>query len=366
MSLRSFGFACVPSSNPPIEPAAIDEVGTVSRQLRETLGRDLVGQSAFIDQLVVTLLAGGHALVEGVPGLAKTRAVQAMAAATSLEFSRIQFTPDLMPADITGGNVLTDTSLADGTPFRFEKGPVFANLVLADEINRTPPKTQAALLQCMEERTVSAGGVDHSLPNPFFVFATQNPIEQGGTYPLPEAQLDRFLLKCRVGYPSAAEEQRIYRNHAFAEPWSHSAEAETPAIDGETLLRIQRVVAGVECGELVLDYVTRLVRESRPESTTSDEIRESVHWGIGPRGGLALLAAARARAAMRGRPLVEPGDIQAMIEPCFEHRLLPSYQAASNRMTTVAILQRLGEHVPFRANARTAAVAKFLRPRRTS
>jgi MoxR-like ATPase len=311
------------------------------RAARDAIGRQIagviVGQEAVVEQLLVALFARGHCILEGVPGLAKTLLVRTLARCLSLEFNRIQFTPDLMPSDITGTDVMYEDRGSGERVFKFLRGPLFANVVLADEINRTPPKTQAALLEAMQEQQVSAGGKRHALPNPFFVLATQNPIEQEGTYPLPEAQLDRFLLKIFVGYPSDDEERRIYRlttSDSHFEP--------TPVIAGEEMLKLQHIVRRVPISDLCVDYVARLVRATRPADAIAPAfVKKWVLWGVGPRGGQSLIMSARARAALDGRPEVAVEDIRAMAAPVLRHRLVLNYASESEGQTTETIVKML-------------------------
>ena len=301
----------------------------------------MVGQDEVIDLLLVCLFAGGHGLFVGVPGLAKTLLVSSLAQALDLEFSRIQFTPDLMPADITGSEVLEDDPASGKRRFRFVPGPVFCNLLLADEINRTPPKTQAALLQSMQERTVTAGGRTHELSAPFHVFATQNPIEQEGTYPLPEAQLDRFMVQIAVGYPDADAEREIV---AMGRP---SNEALTPVLSPVELIEHQKLVRRIPVPPSVVDHVVALLRASRPgESECPSAIRELVRWGAGPRAGQQLVMAAQAHAALQGRAAVTVQDVRALAGPVLEHRLVRSFAAESRGVGSAEIVEQILAAVP--------------------
>ena len=298
-------------------------------QLREAIGQAIVGQAEVVEQLLIGLLAGGHCLLEGVPGLGKTLLVRSLGQALDLQFRRIQFTPDLMPSDIIGTEILEEDHGTGRRMFKFQKGPVFTHLLLADELNRTPPKTQAALLEAMQEHTVSYGGITHPLPSPFFVLATQNPLEQAGTYPLPEAQLDRFLLHIRVPYPSEAEE------HAILARTTGSAEARVPRVlDGEALLRLQRHVRGVHIGDALLSWINRLVRSTRPAQAASDDVRNWVRWGAGPRAGQSLVLASKARALMHGRFAATREDVVALAAPVMRHRILLSFAAEAERVST--------------------------------
>ncbi len=309
--------------------------------IEEELARRVIGQRPVIQQVLAAILTRGHCLLVGVPGLAKTLLVSTLAEITSLSFKRIQFTPDLMPSDITGAMVIDE--LPDGKrAFRFVPGPVFANLVLADEINRTPPKTQAALLQAMQERQVSIGAQTHDLPKPFFVVATQNPIEQEGTYPLPEAQLDRFMFNVWVDYPSLAEEQRILAATTQAEP----APLRTVLSDRQ-LLNMQRVVAAVPATDYAVDYAARLVRASRPVDPSSPAfVRKYLDWGAGPRAGQCLIWAAKAFAAMDGRYSLSLDDLRHAAIPVLRHRLACNFAAQAEGMDSVAIIRKLIEAVP--------------------
>ena len=302
----------------------------------EELGKHIVGQRDVIEQMLVAVLTRGHCLLVGVPGLAKTLMVSTLAEITSLKFKRIQFTPDLMPSDITGTNVIDETP--DGRrEFRFVPGPVFANIVLADEINRAPPKTQAALLQSMQERQVSIGSVTHSLPNPFFVIATQNPIEQEGTYPLPEAQLDRFMFNVWVDYPTLEEEQRIL---------SQTTGRESPprriVLSDRQLLNMQKLIATIPVTQYIIDYAARLVRASRPDNPSApDFIGKFVDWGAGPRAGQGLIWAGKAFAALDGRYSVSLADIRRAAVPVLRHRIACNFAAQAQDLDSVKIVHKL-------------------------
>jgi MoxR-like ATPase len=310
--------------------------------IRSQVARTIIGQDHVVEQLMVCLFARGHCILEGVPGLAKTLLVRTLARSLSLDFNRIQFTPDLMPSDITGTEVMYEDRATGERHFRFVNGPLFANVVLADEINRTPPKTQAALLEAMQERQVSAGGKRHALPDPFFVLATQNPIEQEGTYILPEAQLDRFLLKVFVGYPDEVEEQNIYRITG-----AESGNVPQPVLGAEEMLALQEIVRKVPTSDFCVNYVSRLVRSTRPQEKASPQfIRDWVLWGVGPRGGQALLMAARARAALDGRPEVDVDDIKAMATAVLRHRIVLNYNAESQGQTSETVINRLMAEIP--------------------
>jgi len=304
--------------------------------LRAAIGQAIVGQDAVVEQLLIALIAGGHCLMEGVPGLGKTLLVRSLGAALALDFRRVQFTPDLMPSDILGTELLEEDHGTGKRHFRFQQGPIFTNLLLADELNRTPPKTQAALLEAMQERTVSYGGTTYTLPDPFFVLATQNPIEQAGTYPLPEAQLDRFLLHVRVDYPSEAEERAIIAQT------TGSRTATVPRVLGaEDVLVLRRWVRDVHLGEDLLDWITRIVRASRPGDGMPDAIRTYVRWGAGPRAGQSLVLAAKARALLQGRLAATRDDILALAAPVLRHRLILSFAAEAEGVSPDQVVARL-------------------------
>jgi MoxR-like ATPase len=295
-------------------------------RLREAIGRAVVGQQEAVEQLLIGLLAGGHCLLEGVPGLGKTLLVRTLGKALSLDFHRIQFTPDLMPSDIIGTEILEEDHSTGKRFFKFQKGPVFTNLLLADELNRTPPKTQAALLEAMQEHTVSYAGTTHALPEPFFVLATQNPIEQAGTYPLPEAQLDRFLLHVRVDYPSESEERAILQQT------TGRAGGDVPSVmDANEVLTLRRMTRDVHVSDDVVAWITRLVRSTRPAFTDIPEVREFVRWGAGPRAGQSLVLASKARALLHGRLAATREDVRALAPAVLRHRLLLSFARRPSR-----------------------------------
>ncbi|GGI90520.1 ATPase AAA [Polymorphobacter multimanifer] len=318
--------------------ALLDKLGG----LRAAVGQAIVGQTEVVEQLLIGLFAGGHCLLEGVPGLGKTLLVKSLGEALKLEFRRVQFTPDLMPSDILGTELLEEDHGTGKRHFRFQPGPVFTNLLLADELNRTPPKTQAALLEAMQEKTVSYGGVTHVLPKPFFVLATQNPLEQAGTYPLPEAQLDRFLLLIRVDYPSEAEEHDILAATTGGKP------GVVPAVMGEAdVLALQRLVREVHLSEDLLLWITRLVRASRPAENAPETIAKYVRWGAGPRAGQALVLTAKARALLQGRLAATREDVMALAAPVMRHRLLLSFAAEAEGCTADDVVAALLRAVPF-------------------
>ncbi len=296
-----------------------EKAGETLAAVKAEIAKAVFGQERVIELALSAILAGGHALLIGAPGLAKTRLVEAMSAALGLQSNRIQFTPDLMPSDILGSEVL-DESAAGERSFRFIRGPIFTQLLMADEINRASPRTQSALLQAMQEKHVSIAGVRHDLPRPFHVLATQNPIEQEGTYPLPEAQLDRFLLKIDVDYPDLDTERRI-----LVETTGLADDAPQAALDGEKLIALQALVRKMPVGEKVLDAILRLVREARPEQSSDDRVKSLVDWGPSPRAGQALMLAARSRALLRGRFAPSLEDVEALAEPALGHRMAMRY-----------------------------------------
>jgi MoxR-like ATPase len=310
--------------------------------MRGELGRVIVGQSEVIEQVLIAVFSRGHALLEGVPGLAKTLLVSSLAEATHLGFKRIQFTPDLMPSDVTGTEVIQEDPISGQRQYKFLPGPLFTNMILADEINRTPPKTQAAMLEAMQERQVSAGGKSHLLPAPFFVLATQNPLEQEGTYPLPEAQLDRFLLYIRVDYPTPAEEWEIARRVTGGQMGRIA-----PLLTGDDILALQDLVTRVPISDQVLGYAWALVRATRPNTQEApDFIHRWVAWGAGPRGLLTLVTCAKARAILHGRYHATLGDIQAIVKPSLRHRIAGNYAAQANNLTSDRLIDMLLEAIP--------------------
>ncbi|HSJ33338.1 MAG TPA: AAA family ATPase [Longimicrobiales bacterium] len=315
----------------------LERLAEVRRLLEQEIGRRVVGQQSIVEGLLIALLADGHALLVGVPGLAKTLLISTLADALDLQFSRIQFTPDLMPSDITGTEVLEEDRSTGRRMFRFVKGPIFANVVLADEINRTPPKTQAALLQAMQERAVTAAGDTMALDRPFFVLATQNPIEQEGTYPLPEAQLDRFMLELRIGYPTREEEEQVaMQTTGSAEPVVRSV------LGAEELVALQRLVRRVPAPPSLVSYAVRLVRSTRPEDEAAPELtRKYVSWGAGPRASQYLVLGAKARAALSGRGMPDLEDVRAVAPAVLRHRVVSSFQAEADGRTAADIVDEL-------------------------
>ena len=324
-----------------IAPSETDRLLAALAALREQVARRIVGQRDVMDEILMSLVAGGHVLLVGVPGLAKTLLVKSVAEAMRLEFRRIQFTPDLVPSDITGSEILEEHHGTGAREFRFVQGPVFANIVLADEINRAPPRTQAALLEAMQEHRVTAAGETMRLPEPFFVLATQNPIEQEGTYPLPEAQLDRFLFDVRVGYPAEDEEIEILRLTTGA-----AGAAPEPVLDATQARALQRLARDVPAAEPALRYAARLTRASRPDDPNApDLVKRYVRWGAGPRAGQALVLGAKAHALLAGRLAVTPADIRRVARPVLRHRVLPNFAAEAEGVTAERIVEALVEHV---------------------
>jgi MoxR-like ATPase len=305
-------------------------------QLKKEMGKVIVGQEAIVEEMLVAMLAGGHCLLEGVPGLAKTLMVRTLAQALDLDFRRIQFTPDLMPTDIVGTEVLEEDHGTGRRIFKFVKGPLFANIVLADEINRTPPKTQSALLEAMQEFSITYGGVTYPLERPFFILATQNPIEQAGTYPLPEAQLDRFLLYIRIGYPSAEEETRI-----LAATTGVRQPVVGAVLGGAEIRQLQGLVREVSISDELVGYVAALVRATRPGDGGDAYVREWVRWGAGPRAGQALILTAKARALSHGRYAVVMEDLHAMALPVLRHRVLVNFKAEAENIGSDDVTRHL-------------------------
>ena len=317
-------------------------VAAAHRRMIAALGQVIVGQEEVLELLLLGIFCRGHCILEGVPGLAKTLMISSLARLLSISFNRIQFTPDLMPSDITGTEILQEDKATGQRELRFVKGPIFAHLVLADEINRTPPKTQAALLQAMQEQHVTVSGRSFELPRPFFVLGTQNPIESEGTYPLPEAQLDRFMFKISVDYPTLADEVRI-----ATATTSRQAVVLEPVMGEADILRIQDVVRDVLVAEPVAEYAVRLVRASRPgDPTSSADTRRWLVWGAGPRACQSLLLGAKARALLDGRPNVSFADVRAVAKPVLRHRLVASFTAESEGVTTDRVIDRILQSLP--------------------
>jgi len=322
---------------PPDDVAAIDELGKTYQTFRAELGKAIVGQEQVIEQLAICLFARGHALLMGVPGLAKTLLVSSVAQTFHLSFNRIQFTPDLMPADITGTDIIQESGVGGKREFEFIKGPVFANIVLADEINRAPAKTQSAMLEAMQENKVTVLGKTYTLQPPFFVLATQNPIEQEGTYPLPEAQLDRFMFLIEVDYPTADEEKRIARETTGA-----ARQALSRLLDGEKVLAFQQLVRRVPVPDHLYDYAVKIVRRTRPGQPESPQwVKDTVGWGAGPRAVQYLILGAKSRAALRGAYMASLEDMEAVASSVLSHRVITNFSAESQGMTSKKIVERL-------------------------
>ena len=325
-----------------LEEQAIRGLTVAYQRMRSEIGKVIIGQDEVVDELLIAMFCKGHCLLVGVPGLAKTLLCSTIASILQLAFRRIQFTPDLMPSDITGTDVLHDDPETGRKTFQFIQGPLFTNVLLADEINRTPPKTQAALLEAMQERHVTVGSSTYRLSEPFFTLATQNPIEQEGTYPLPEAQLDRFMFNVLVQYPTSAEELRILKQTTGNEKPDL-----TPVLTGKQIQALQEVVRRVPCAEYNFIYARDLVRATRPgENEAPPFVRELVNWGAGPRAGQYLILGARARALLEGRFHVTTEDIKYVAKPVLRHRIMTTFQADSQGVTPDDIIERLLEHVP--------------------
>jgi MoxR-like ATPase len=321
---------------------SIEKLGKAYRTIREQMANVIVGQSEVIDQLLIALFSRGHCLLEGVPGLAKTLMISTLARCLSMSFSRVQFTPDLMPADITGTEVLQENRSTGQREFRFIQGPLFHNVILADEINRTPPKTQAALLEAMQERQVTVGQTRHVLPDPFFVLATQNPIEQEGTYALPEAQQDRFMFKVHVGYPNFAEEKQIAKQTTALQK-----DSVEQVLNGAEILELQRIVRQVPVTDHVVEFALALTRQTRVrQDGTPDFISEWLSWGAGPRAVQYLLLGGKARALLNGRTHVSTDDIIAMAKPVLRHRIVLNFAAESEGVTADQVIDKLIEVTP--------------------
>jgi len=319
----------------------LQEFSQHQQVMRTELQKIIVGQDEVIEQLLAAIFTRGHCLLEGVPGLAKTLMVSTLARILDIKFKRIQFTPDLMPSDITGTNVLEEDD-ARRRNFRFVEGPIFTNILLADEINRTPPKTQAALLQAMQEREVTVGQTTYALPDPFFTIATQNPIEQEGTYPLPEAQLDRFMFNIKVGYPSSDEEERI-----LAQTTRHDKPDIRKVLSAKAIVNLQKLVFSVAVSEYIVKYVARLVRATRPRDASAPPyVKELVDWGAGPRAGQFLIQGGKALAAMGGRFSVSIEDVRKIAIPVLRHRISTNFQAQAEGMSNEDVIEKLLQDVP--------------------
>jgi MoxR-like ATPase len=316
--------------------AAVERLNEGYKKIKSEIGKVIIGQDQVIEQLLIAILARGHCLFVGVPGLAKTLLISTLARTLDLKFSRIQFTPDLMPSDITGTELIEENRATGQREFRFIRGPIFANIILADEINRTPPKTQSALLQAMQEYEVTAAGVTNKLEKPFFVLATQNPIEQEGTYPLPEAQLDRFMFNIYVDYPSEAEENEIVRTTTSAYTTDVGV-----VMKAQEVLELQDLVRRVPVADSVIAYAVRMARATRPIESSSDYIRNWVSWGAGPRASQYMVLGAKTRAILHGRPTPSIEDVQTVARPVMRHRIVTSFSAEADGVTTLDIVDKL-------------------------
>lgn len=317
------------------------------RDLKKEIAKVIIGQEETVDQLLITFLAGGHALLEGVPGLAKTLMIRTLSQAIHLNFKRIQFTPDLMPSDIIGTEILEEDHTTGKKFFEFNKGPIFANIILADEINRTPPKTQAALLEAMQEFEVTYSGKTYKLDRPFFILATQNPIEQSGTFPLPEAQQDRFLFYIKIGYPNEAEETSILKNTTGGIKATIN-----PVITGEEILRLQQLVREVPISDDLVSYVSRVIRATRPETSSSNYVKEWVSWGAGPRAGQAMILTAKARALQQGRLAVTLEDLKVVAYPVLRHRVIVNFKAEAEGIVSDDVTRELLGSTPISVKGR--------------
>ncbi|MFH2035062.1 MAG: MoxR family ATPase [Candidatus Zixiibacteriota bacterium] len=319
---------------------AVEQLKQAHAKIKAEIGKIIVGQDKVIEQLLIAFLSSGHCLLVGVPGLAKTLLISTLAEILHLNFSRIQFTPDLMPSDITGTEIIEEDRSSGKREFKFVKGPVFANVILADEINRTPPKTQAALLQAMQEHEVTSAGQTFKLEEPFFVLATQNPIEQEGTYPLPEAQLDRFMFHVNVEYPSWEEEQKVVKTTTVNR--SHSLEK---VLNANDIIELQNLVRRVPVSDHLIEYAVDIVRATRPDESSLDFIKNWVSWGAGPRASQYLILAAKTRAILEGRPTPGPDDVKFAALPVLRHRIVTSFNAEADGVDTATIVKKLLETV---------------------
>ena len=335
--------AAIPAGGTSAQDAgAVQQLGKARQLLRREIHKVIIGQDEVIDLLMIAMFCRGHCLVVGVPGLAKTLLVQTISRVLKLEFSRIQFTPDLMPSDITGTEIIEEDMTTGRRSFRFVKGPIFANIVLADEINRTPPKTQAALLQAMQEYHVTSSGEDYALDLPFFVLATQNPIEQEGTYPLPEAQLDRFMFMIYIDYPTLDEEREIIKTTTY-----EMKQTLNPVLRGRDIVAIQNIVRRVPVSDHVINYAINLVRATRPNGAEApDFVKDWLTWGAGPRAAQYLVLGAKARAILSGRYNVSCADVRAMAHPVLRHRIFTSFNADAEGITPDKLTARLVKEVP--------------------
>ncbi len=315
---------------------AAKQLELAAKAIKEQIGKRIIGQKQVVDEMLMAMLSGGHALLIGVPGLAKTLMISTLADAMDLKFSRVQFTPDLMPSDITGTEVLEENRTTGEKFFRFVRGPIFGNIILADEINRTPPKTQAALLQAMQEHEVTTGDTTLKLPEPFFVLATQNPIEQEGTYPLPEAQLDRFMFEVNIDYPTFAEETEIVKKT------TGTTEAKVEKVlSAEDILALQALVRRVPVSDRIVEYAVKVAIATRPKTTSLDYVKKYCRWGAGPRASQFLVLGAKTRSVLSGRLTPTPEDIRAVAYPVLRHRIITSFNAEAEGISTDAIIEKI-------------------------
>ncbi|MCH2174941.1 MAG: MoxR family ATPase [Lentisphaeria bacterium] len=328
-------------AEPSVDFEDIKNVSTAFHTILDELEKQVIGQRHVVEELLVAVMSGGHCLLEGVPGLGKTLLVSSLAEAMDLSYKRIQFTPDLMPSDITGTEIIQENVETGQREYKFLHGPIFANIVLADEINRTPPKTQAALLEAMQEKQVSIGGTIYKLDKPFFILATQNPLEQEGTYPLPEAQQDRFLFKIYVDYPQSADECEIVRRVT-----ERSFDSISAICGGEDILEMQRIVREIPVSDAIIDYANRLVRATRMnEADAPDFVKQYLHWGAGPRATINLVMAAKCFCAIEGKPTPSVDDVIRAVHPVLRHRIGMNYTGKAEGLTTDQIIDMLVEHV---------------------
>jgi MoxR-like ATPase len=315
---------------------SVEKLADSNKNIKSEIAKVIIGQDQVVSELLISLIARGHCLLVGVPGLAKTLLIKTLSEVLDLKFNRIQFTPDLMPSDITGTEIIDEDPITKKRGFRFIQGPIFANIILADEINRTPPKTQAALLEAMQEHKVTAAGVTHSLGEPFFVLATQNPIEQEGTYPLPEAQLDRFMFNLWLDYPNFSEEVQIIKTTTS----DYSANLKK-VITAEEIISFQKLIKRVPVADSVIEYAVRIVEATRPSSNKNEFVKERVAWGAGPRASQYLILAAKTKAVMEGRFTPSIDDVKAFLIPVLRHRIIPNFTAEAEGISSVEIINKL-------------------------
>lgn len=318
----------------------LEKLAAKNQRIKEEIGKVIIGQEKVVNEILIALFANGHCLIEGVPGLAKTTLISTLAKSLNLSFSRIQFTPDLMPSDITGTDILAENKADGKRYFEYIKGPIFANVILADEINRTPPKTQSALLQAMQEYQVTAGNNSYKLEQPFLVLATQNPIEQEGTYPLPEAQLDRFMFNINIYYPSYEEEKNIVIKTTGA-----AVEQIEPVMTGEEIIEMQKLILSLPVSEHVLNYAVNMARMTRPDEAAPDFINKWVSWGAGPRASQYLVLAAKTRAALDNRPTPSEEDVKAIAPIVLQHRIIVSFAAEAEGLKSKTVIDKIQEHL---------------------